>query len=103
MKEQHPQATGDQVWIPDQQRQGTVQTEQSTRFYTLETPAGIIRRNRRDLNILPSSIPVQEESDLPDIDIHQDHSMNTTETRDEPRKSSRHTRPPDRYGVWLNG
>ena len=29
-KEQHPLATGDQVWTPDQQRQGIVQTEQST-------------------------------------------------------------------------
>ena len=62
-----------------------------------------MRRNRRDLNILSSTIPVQEESDLPDIDIQQDYFMNTTETQQEPRRSSRHTHPPDRYRDWLKG
>uniref|UniRef100_A0A1X7TGR8 Integrase catalytic domain-containing protein n=1 Tax=Amphimedon queenslandica TaxID=400682 RepID=A0A1X7TGR8_AMPQE len=80
-REQQPLTTGDQVWIPDQQRQGTVQRDQSTRSYTVETSAGIVRRNRRDLNILPSSVPAQEETDLPDVDTQQeDHSTNTSET-----------------------
>ena len=103
-KEQHPLAMGDQVWIPDQETQGTVQREQSNRSYTVHTSTGIIRRNRRDLNILPSSEPVEEEPSLDPsetIPVQEDQSTDTSEPQSELRRSNRHIRPPDRYGVWF--
>ena len=95
---------GDQVWIPDQETQGTVQREQSNRSYTVHTSTGIIRRNRRDLNILPSSELVEEEPSLnpsETIPVQEDQSTDTSEPQSELRRSNRHIRPPDRYGVWF--
>ena len=109
VKDMPPLRTGDGVWIPDQDIHGTVQAEHSTRSYTVRTPSGIIRRNRRDLNLYPvqntSTLQHEESEDtsvIPPIQMdHEDQSEGTV-IPSTLRRSSRTTHPPDRYGVWLN-
>ena len=47
---------GEHVWLPDQKVEGTVLDKAGTlRSYTVETPSGELRRNRRLLNLLPGT------------------------------------------------
>uniref|UniRef100_A0A1X7TE45 Uncharacterized protein n=1 Tax=Amphimedon queenslandica TaxID=400682 RepID=A0A1X7TE45_AMPQE len=107
-KDLPPLCTGDGVWIPDQNQYGTVQGEHSTRSYSVSTPSGMIRRNRRDLNPYPvqdtTTQPEESEdaSEVPPIQPDREDSSNSTENPSTPRRSLRTTRPPVRYGVWLN-
>ena len=58
--------SGDLVYIPDNERQGTIIEEFSTRSYTVQTPEGTYRRNHRDLVPLPSTENNSEANDPPD-------------------------------------
>ena len=60
---------GDLVYIPDNERQGTIIEESSTRSYTVQTPEGTYRRNRRHLVPLPTTEndTEAEANDPPDI------------------------------------
>ena len=109
VKDMPPLRTGDGVWIPDQDIHGTVQAEHSTRSYTVCTPSGIIRRNRRDLNLYPvqntSTLQHEESEDtsvIPPIQMDQEDQSEGTVIPSPLRRSSRTTHPPDRYEVWLN-
>ena len=44
-----PLSQGDCVWLPDQQNNGQVVSEDSPRSYNVETPSGFYRRNRRHI------------------------------------------------------
>ena len=85
VKDIPPLCTGDRVWIPDQDLHGTVQAEHSTHSYTVHTPSGIIRWNRRDLNPYPvqdtSTLQYEESEDtsvIPPIQMdHEDQSEGT--------------------------
>ena len=61
--------SGDLVYIPDNERQGTIIEESSTRSYTVQTPEGTYRRNRRHLVPLPTTEnnTEAEANDPPDI------------------------------------
>ena len=48
-----PLQSGDCVWIPDTESEGTVTGETNPRSYTVRTPSGSLRRNRRHLISLP--------------------------------------------------
>ena len=50
------------MWIPHQEIQGTIQNEHSQWSYTVNIPTGIIRRNRRDLNPIPSQVTPETEA-----------------------------------------
>ena len=109
VKDMPPLRTGVGVWIPDQDIHGTVQAEHSTRSYTVCTPSGIIRQNRRDLNLYPvqntSTLQHEESEDtsvIPPIQMDQEDQSEGTVIPSTLQRSSHTTHPPDRYGVWLN-
>ncbi|EDO39892.1 predicted protein [Nematostella vectensis] len=53
-----PLQCGDEVWIPDRKQKGTVIGKTNEpRSYQLSTPKHNIRRNRRQLNMLPKPDP----------------------------------------------
>ena len=50
-----PLASGDLVWIPLNQTEGTVVTEVAPMSYQVTTPSGVLRRKRQQLRLLPPS------------------------------------------------
>ena len=54
-KELIPLAIGSQVWVPDQQQYGSIIASPNPRSYIIQTPSSQIRRNRRSLNLIPST------------------------------------------------
>eukprot|EP00118_Oscarella_pearsei_P006146 m.27950 g.27950 ORF g.27950 m.27950 type:complete len:136 (+) comp30498_c0_seq2:403-810(+) len=68
-RELPPLKAGDKVWLPDMKGTGKVITETQPRSYTVETPTRILRRNRRQLNLLAKS-PTQRS--MEDADVGQD-------------------------------
>ena len=88
---------GDEVWISDQGVSGEVENEQGPRSYEVQTSTGVVRRNRRDLNRLPSHDEHSSVNGTPPTT-----QSSTSGHTCQPRRSSRETKPPDRYGVWLN-
>ena len=45
---------GDRVWVPDIKKRGVIRARAHTpRSYIVETPAGELPRNRRDLKLIP--------------------------------------------------
>ena len=55
MRELQPLQLGDTVWIPENKSNGTVVEQSNTRSYIVQTQDGTIRRNRRDLIVMPES------------------------------------------------
>ena len=86
----------DELWISDQGISGEVENEQGPRSYQVRTSTRVVRRNRRDLNRLPSQ---DEHSSRDETPITQ---FTTSGDTSQLRRSSRQSKPPDRYGVWLN-
>ena len=56
----------DMVYITDNERVGTIIEGSSTQSYTVQTPEGIYRRNRRHLIPLPTTESNSEANDPPD-------------------------------------
>ena len=48
-----PLAPGDLVWIPQNQKEGTMVTEVALRSYQVTSPSGVLRRNCQQLRLLP--------------------------------------------------
>jgi transposase InsO family protein len=48
-----PLSTGQEVWIPDRRQFGSVAKQHTERSYEVQTPTGIYRRNRVQLNKMP--------------------------------------------------
>ena len=89
---------GDEVWISDQGVSGEVENEQGPRSHQVRTSTGVVRRNRHDLNRLPSQDEEHSNVDeRPPIT-----QFSTSNNTSQPRRSSRQSKPPDRYGVWSN-
>ena len=57
IRELPPLQQGDAVWIPEFQRNATVLSQVAPRSYTVQTPTGRVRRNRRDLILLSETTP----------------------------------------------
>ena len=89
---------GDEVWIYDQGVSGEVTNERGPRSYQVQTSTGVVRRNRRDLNRLPSQDEHSSGDETPLIT----QFSSSGDTSSQLRRSLRQSKPPDRYGVWLN-
>ena len=59
-RELQPLQPGDTVWIPENKSEGTVVEQSNPRSYTVRVQDGTIRRNRRNLIVLPD--PQESES-----------------------------------------
>ena len=102
----HPLSPGESVWLPDQGTDGKVIEESGPRSYTVQTPDGKYRRNRRHIISLPIESdprqnPLTISSDvLPDVPI-QPSSTNKSVSKQPITngirlKSGRISKPPDR-------
>ena len=85
--EQYNLEPGDEVWISDQGVSGEVENEQGPRSYQVRTSTGVVRRNRRDLNRLPS----QDEHSSDETPITQFSTSDDTFQL----RSLRQSKPPD--------
>ena len=95
--EQYILEPGDEVWISDQGVSGEVENEQGPRSYQVRTSTGVVRRNRSDINRLPSQDEHSSGDERPPIT-----QFTTSGDTCQLRRSLRQSKPPDRYGVWLN-
>ena len=59
-RELSPLREGATVWLPDLRTQGIVNDRVQTRSYSVSTPKGQVRRNRKHLNHLPDENHVTE-------------------------------------------
>ena len=94
-KELTPLNTGDTVWITDQQTEGTVVQSSGQRSYQVETPSGMIRRNRRHLNPLGStttSEPEEISSQPEEISNQPEETNGQLELNSQPSTEQKHTR-----------
>jgi len=92
---------GDTVWLPEKEAEATVQAEVAPQSFRVTTAEGAqYRRNRRDFIRLPDR-PERENSDSPDPPERQssDFTEQTESTR--PRRSSRVSRPPERFAPYI--
>ena len=53
VRDLQPLQPGDTVWIPENKSNGTIIEQSNPRSYTVRVQNGTIRRNRRDLIVLP--------------------------------------------------
>ena len=81
VKDHTPLKTGQLVWLPSSRVEAQVDTQVAPRSYTVNTPQGQIRRNRRDLVELPH---------------RQTHTSDTNTSEQLLRKSTRVSNPPNR-------
>jgi hypothetical protein len=117
-RELPPLQPGDLVWMPARQTEGEVQREVAPQSYEVEQDEGSIRRNRRDLIRLPSSGEDQSESSdhVEQSESNSNESTSNEVTSNESnsaesnsntqpmlRRSSRTSRPPERFDPsWSN-
>lgn len=99
-RELPPLQPGDQVWIPQRQREGVVQDEVSPQSYNVDFGGDTIRRNRRDLIRLPNAEtdatpeePSEQIDDEPgeQVQMNKSDSNNTSDainSTDSPETSS---------------
>lgn len=101
--------TGSKVWIPAKETEATVQSQVAPRSLQLSTDQGSeIRRNRRDIIALPETNSPQPDTDSPQPETQEDTNL-IQEPEPEPdksqaqapRRSQRHSAPPDRYGTYV--
>ena len=85
---------GTVVWIPDRQTEAVVKEEVAPRSYTVSSPDGTVRRNRRDLVQMPESNPSSET----DTQNAVPQTQGTVKNVSEPmlRRSTRVSHPIDR-------
>ena len=81
--------SGQLVWLPNSNIEAHVEEQVAPRFYSVNTPQGPVRRNRRDLIELPQSTPVSDETTT----VTETNPPSSSAT---PRKSTRQSRPPQR-------
>ena len=102
-----PLQPGDCVWIPDTESEGTVTGETNPRSYTVRTPSGSLRKNRRHLISLPhngdragddssatSSATVTSQGDSASVTLLSTSPESSADQRC--TRSGRVIRPPDR-------
>ncbi len=66
---------GQEVFIPDRNEKGVVESKVHERSYKVSTDTGVFRRNRSDLNMLPSS-DVSVLPNVPNKDTNNDCGSN---------------------------
>jgi hypothetical protein len=93
---------GDEVWIPDQEVTGEIEEELGSRSYLIRTPTGVLRRNQRDVNRLPNQEEYSEDTNEIGTSLNVTTNTENSHSSQGPRRSSRQSKPPDRYGIWLN-
>ena len=79
-----PIQTGEKVWIRDLDREATVVESDGNRSYTLDTPKGTVRRNRRALvatSTVPTEKPAEKENDQQPTSEMCEPDVLTKETR----------------------
>ena len=81
-------APGVCVWMPDRQTEARVDREVGPQSFEVNTSDGTYRRNRRDLITLP---------DPSDSDSSDQIESTTPSESNEPRRSNRTSRPPERF------
>ena len=88
-----PLTPGDCIWLPDQQSEGQVISEDTPRSYNVETPNGIYRRNRRHIIPMPDTEPSvkdnansQFNNDISDLETPE--STSPTNDTDTPESTS---------------
>ena len=80
------------MWLPERQQEATVEDEVAPESYALVTSeGGSYRRNRQAINKLPDLSPQVETA----TDTH------PASPRTLPRRSSRESNPPIRYGEFI--
>ena len=79
-RELQPLQPGDTVWIPENKSNGIVVEQSNTRSYTVRTQDGTIRRNRRDLIVMPES----RESDSTEEQSTERDGQEPTQTQRDP-------------------
>ena len=77
--------SGQLVWLPNSNVEAHVEEQVAPRSYSVNTPHGQVRRNRRDLIELPQSTPMSDETTT----VPSSSSVT-------PRRSTRQSRPPQR-------
>ena len=95
-----PLQPGDKVWVPGCESEAEVKREVAPRSYEIETEEGTFRRNRQHLIHLPSQERPEQSGA---VENSTDPLASTAETGHneqsismELRRSTRHTRPPER-------
>jgi len=90
-REMEPLSTGQLVWLPDSRVEAHVEEQVAPRSYTVSTPHGQARRNRRDL------IPLPTQSTTPaKVPLEAGTSTSNSNAASEQRQSSRIRHPPNR-------
>jgi hypothetical protein len=96
---------GESVWVTDREESEEVIEETATRSYTVQTPGGQFRRNRRYLNrSSPSSRTNTEPDNVPSVNENSQSQMEPENAADASpiahQTRSRHNRtlkPPERF------
>ena len=103
VKDLQPLQPGDTVWIPESKSEGTIVEQSDPRSYTVRVQNGTIRRNRRDLIVLPDSqesvSPQEQNSDgngHVQIQDNRNSDATSTETGTRKTRSGRVSKPPER-------
>ena len=93
-----PLSSGDTVWIPESEAGGTVERESGTRSCTVRTEDGTLRRNRRDLILMPNTAEPQLNTNSESNETEQtDHQVENPSTTDGTRtRSGRVSKPPEK-------
>lgn len=86
------------MWLPDRQQEATIDAEVAPESYALETSeGGSYRRNRQAINKLPDpSLQVETATDT-----HPEPQSMPATLPALPRRSTRESNPPTRYGEFI--
>ena len=82
---------GNTVWLPDREEEAIVDEEVAPRSYTVLTPGGTYRRNRRNL------VEINLQRETSENQTESDSQVQTQTDTQTPRRSGRQTRPVTRY------
>ena len=84
VKNLKPLSPGDTVWIPERETEGTVENEFNSRSYNVQTEDGTLRRNHRDLVLMPKTIDAQsgERSEKSTIDPTDQNQTKRSSSKD---------------------
>ena len=109
---------GDQVWIPQRQREGEVRDEVAPQSYNVDSEGDIICRNRRDLIRLPDAgteatpeepskqietEPGEQAQTNSPTDLNDSLNTTTSTAQPEVRRSGQHSKPPNRLDPSWTG
>ena len=83
--------TGQLIWLPHSNTEAHVEEQVAPRSYSVNTPQGQIRRNRRDIIKLPQSTPSSNQSPT-EFEAETNPSNNNVTTR----RSTKESHPPQR-------